>query len=229
MSAKSVPLRGKLEEHSFSDLMRSLLRERRDGCLSVARGAVTRRIYLRDGMIIYGSSNDPADRLGEILTIQGKLSKADHKKYWEESLAGNRLLGITLLVNGKITLHDLYQAVTAQVVTIFDRLQKWRKGDYEFIEGSEPAAGAVLLRIPLALYLKADGGGRTSRAARPRAGAKKKASAAKAREREPDQEPARPGRAPEPEPASVVAEAPPEQVVIVDEAAEPEEIGRAHV
>ena len=107
-------------------------------------------------MITYGSSTERQDRLGEILVAQGKLSKADHKKYWEQSQAGNRLLGITLVVNGRITLSDLYQGVTAQVVTILDRLQKWRKGDYEFEEGREPAAGTVLLRIPLALYLRTD-------------------------------------------------------------------------
>jgi Flp pilus assembly protein TadD len=156
MSVSAVPLRGKLEEHSFTAVLRALLRERRDGCLTVARGAITRRLYLRGGMIIYGSSTERQDRLGEILVAQGKLSKADHRKYWDQSKAGNRLLGITLLVNDRITLSDLYQGVTAQVVTILDRLQKWRKGDYDFEEGREPAAGTVLLRIPLALYLRTD-------------------------------------------------------------------------
>ena len=156
MPASAVPLRGKLEEHSFPAVLRALLLERRDGCLTVARGAITRRLYLRGGMIVYGSSTERQDRLGEILIAQGKLSKADHKKYWEQSQAGNRLLGITLVLNGRITLNDLYQGVTAQVVTILDRLQKWRKGEYEFEEGREPAAGTVLLRIPLALYLRTD-------------------------------------------------------------------------
>lgn len=156
MPVSAVPLRGKLEKHSFTAVLRALLHERRDGCLSVVRGAITRRLYLRGGMIIYGSSTERQDRLGEILIAQGKLSKADHKKYWEQSQAGNRLLGITLVLNGRITMNDLYQGVTAQVVTILDRLQKWRKGDYEFEEGREPVAGTVLLRIPLALYLRSD-------------------------------------------------------------------------
>jgi tetratricopeptide (TPR) repeat protein len=107
-------------------------------------------------MITYGSSTERQDRLGEILIAQGKLSRADHKKFWEQSQSENCLLGITLVVNGLITLNDLYQGVTAQVVTILDRLQKWRTGDYEFEEGREPDTGTVLLRIPLALYLGTD-------------------------------------------------------------------------
>ena len=156
MPASAVPLHGKLEKHSFPAVLRALLDERRDGCLTVSRGAITRRLYLRGGMIVYGSSTERQDRLGQILVAQGKLSKADLKKYWQQSQAGNRLLGITLVVNGCITMSDLYQGVTAQVVTILDRLQKWREGDYEFEEGREPAAGTVLLRIPLALYLRTD-------------------------------------------------------------------------
>jgi len=156
MSVAAVPQHGKLEQHTLQAVLRALLGERRDGCLTVSRGATTRRLYLRGGMITYGSSTERKDRLGEILVAQGKLSKADHKKYWEQSQAGNQLLGITLVVNGRITPSDLYQGVTAQVVTILDRLQKWRKGDFEFEEGREPAAGTVLLRIPLALYLRTD-------------------------------------------------------------------------
>jgi len=156
MSVSMVPLRGNLSKHSLPVVLRALLDERRDGCLTVSRGAIARRLYLRGGMITSGSSSERQDRLGEILVAQGKLSKADLKKYWQKSQAGNQLLGITLVVNDCITPSDLYQGVTAQVVTILDRLQKWRTGDFEFEEGRDPAVGTVLLRIPLALYLRTD-------------------------------------------------------------------------
>lgn len=137
-------------------VLRALLHDRRDGCLTVARGGTTRRLYLRGGMIIYGSSSERQERLGEILVAQGKISKADLEVSLDECTSGNRVLGITLVVNGRITAGDLAQAVTAQVVTVLDRLQKWQKGDYEFKEGHEPVAGTVLLCIPVALYLGAD-------------------------------------------------------------------------
>ena len=156
MSVPPIPLRGTLEEHSFAAVLCALLEGHRDGCLTVSRGAITRRVYLRGGMITYGSSTERQDRLGEILIAQGKLTRTDHRKYWEQSQSENCLLGITLVVNGCITLNDLYQGVTAQVVTILDRLQRWRTGDYEFEEGRAPDAGTVLLRIPLALYLGTD-------------------------------------------------------------------------
>lgn len=154
MTTPPFPASGRIEEHPLASVLLALLREASDGCLTVARGGITRRLYLRGGMIVYSSSTKRADRLGEILIAQGKLSRDGLKKYWQESRSGNRQLGITLVLNGVITLSDLYQAVTAQVVTILDRLQKMRSGEFSFEEGRAPASGTVLLRIPLALYLR---------------------------------------------------------------------------
>jgi tetratricopeptide (TPR) repeat protein len=154
-AAPAFPARGRIGEHHLASVLLALLHEGRDGCLTVTRGRVTRRLYLRGGMIVYSSSTKRADRLGEILVAQGKLTRDELRRYWDESRSGSRKLGITLVLNGVITLSDLYQAVAAQVVTILDRLQKMRSGEYEFEEGRRPAPGTVLLRIPLALYLRA--------------------------------------------------------------------------
>jgi tetratricopeptide (TPR) repeat protein len=170
MVPPSFPARGRIEEHSLAAVLLALLRDGRDGCLTVSRGGITRRLYLRGGMIVYSSSTKRSDRLGEILIAQGKLSRADHRRYWEQSRSGNRKLGITLVLNGVITLSDLYQAVSAQVVTILDRLQKMRSGEFVFEEGRRPAPGTVLLRIPLALYLHAGARQRAGRRALERSG-----------------------------------------------------------
>jgi tetratricopeptide (TPR) repeat protein len=157
MPGSAFPASGSIEACPLASVLLALLREGRDGCLTVERGGITRRLYLRGGMIVYGSSTRRADRMGEILIAQGKLSRADLKRYWQESRSGNRQLGITLVLNGVIALPDLYQAVAAQVVTILDRLQKMRSGVFSFEEGRAPAPGTVLLRIPLALYLRSGG------------------------------------------------------------------------
>ena len=156
MPRAHVPLSGSIERHSVPAVLRALLAARRDGCLTVTRGEITRRLYLRGGMLVYGSSTERQDRLGEILIAQGRLSKVDHKKYWGIARAEGRRLGQTLVVNGRITPTDLYQGVTAQVVTILERLLKWRKGEYAFEEGSPPEPGTALLCIPLALFLRAE-------------------------------------------------------------------------
>jgi tetratricopeptide (TPR) repeat protein len=196
MPPAKLPARGKIEEQSLQSVLQALLREKRDGLLTVSRGAITRQLYLSGGMITCATSNQTGDRLGDILVLQGKLTKADHKRYWAESQGANRLLGITLLVNGRITLNDLYQAVTAQVVTILDRLQKWRTGEWEFEAGRAPAAGTVLLRIPLALYLKEDAEKKPAKKAAAKPRGRGKAAAP------PPEEAAAPEPAPEPVPAA---------------------------
>lgn len=210
MAATAIPLRGRLEDHPVAAVLKMLLRGRRDGCLEVTRGGITRRVYLREGMIVYGSSNERQDRLGEVLIAQGKLSRADLKRYWERSQAENRLLGITLVLNGRITQNDLYQGVTAQVATILDRLQKWSKGEYVFSEGEAPGPGTVLLRIPLALYLRGESGGSKDAKdakAPARAAGKRKAAAKPAKSAKPAK--ASPGSRRKRKPAA--AEPPPEE------------------
>jgi len=165
MARASFPASGSLERTSVAALLRELLRQQRDGCLTVTRGGSSRRLYLRRGMLIYATSTERQDRLGEILIAQGRLSRPDHRHFWELSEAEGRQLGRTLVVNGRITPNELYQGVTAQVVTILERLQKWRKGDYLFEEGVGPEAGTVLLCIPLALYLRPEPGRSSGRAA----------------------------------------------------------------
>jgi curved DNA-binding protein CbpA len=152
--SSTIPLSGRLDEHPLSAVLRSILDEKRDGRLVVSRGAVSRWLYLREGMIVSVGSNERLDRLGEILVAQGKITVADLDRSWEESRAENRLLGITLVLNGRITPTDLFLGVSAQAVTILDRLQKWRKGEFVFEEGSRPEPGAVLLRIPLVIFLR---------------------------------------------------------------------------
>ncbi|HWR98736.1 MAG TPA: DUF4388 domain-containing protein [Candidatus Methanoperedens sp.] len=185
MTPPTFPASGSIEEHPLASVLLALLREGHDGCLTVARGRVTRRLYLRGGMIVYSSSTKRADRLGEILIAQGKLTRDDHRKYWEESREGRRQLGITLVLNGVITLSDLYQALGAQVVTILDRLQKMRSGEFSFEPGRQPGADTVLLRIPLALYLRGGTGKRVARRI-PGAGAGAPATAVTGAGQDPD-------------------------------------------
>ena len=72
-SAPAFPARGRIGEHHLASVLLALLHEGCDGCLTVTRGRVTRRLYLRGGMIVYSSSTKRADRLGEILVAQPRM------------------------------------------------------------------------------------------------------------------------------------------------------------
>ena len=77
MSRKAFPMQGKLEEYSVLRLLQKILDENRAGCLMVTRAGVERKLYVRGGMVIYASSTEPEDRLGEIFVTQGKLTRKE--------------------------------------------------------------------------------------------------------------------------------------------------------
>jgi Flp pilus assembly protein TadD len=153
VSARTLPARGTLKEHSVTRLLQIVLDEQISGALIVTRGDTTRTLYVKNGMITYATSTENRDRLGEIFIIQGKLSEEEVREAFRKARSKNTLLGRVLLVDGLITSQELFLAVTAQVVAILERMRSWRKGDFIFEFGGEPEAGTVLLRIPLSLYL----------------------------------------------------------------------------
>jgi len=153
VSDKTIPVQGSLKEYSVTRLLQIILEEQVSGSLTVSRGDTSRTLFLKDGMITYAASTESRDRLGEIFVIQGKLSKSEVRQAFEKARRKNTLLGRTLLVEGMITSHELFLAVTAQVVGILERMRSWRKGDFVFDVGGATEPGTVLLRIPLSLYL----------------------------------------------------------------------------
>jgi tetratricopeptide (TPR) repeat protein len=145
-------LRGDLRDYSVNRLLQAVLAENLNGCLTVRREGVSRGLYIKGGMIVYASSTERVDRLGEIFISQGLLTRDEVDQALSQSEPARRL-GRILLVEGKITPQDLFLGVSAQVVSILERMRSWRKGEYEFEVLREPSPGTVLLRIPLALYL----------------------------------------------------------------------------
>ena len=60
-------VRGTIEATSLPALLRPLIRERKTGVLRLNRGTVTKTIYVSGGRLIFATSTDPDDRLGEML------------------------------------------------------------------------------------------------------------------------------------------------------------------
>jgi tetratricopeptide (TPR) repeat protein len=153
MKKVEVPSSGNIREYPVNRLLQMILDGKLSGCLSVSRESVSRRLFVNKGMITYATSTERRDRLGEIFVAQGTLKRKQVNEAFKKGQKKNTQLGMMLLVEGQITSQDLFQGVSAQVVTILERMRGWRKGDFEFESGREPIPGTVLLRIPLSLYL----------------------------------------------------------------------------
>ncbi len=113
-----------------------LHRAKASGRLSVSRGPYRKDAYLREGELVFLSSNIESERLGQFLVQRQKLSR--------EQLAiglssmhddGNRL-GDALIRLGLIGAEELEHELREHQLERIIELACWREGTYEFFGGS---------------------------------------------------------------------------------------------
>lgn len=139
-------LRGGLDQISLPEILRPLVRAKKTGLLRVGRGKVTKTVYLLEGRLIFATSSDPDDRLGEMLLRRGRISYLALEESVRALNAGKRQ-GTLLVENGAIRSRDLIDGVTEQVQEIIYSLFHWDEGQFEFVEGDLPSREVIVLRM----------------------------------------------------------------------------------
>jgi Domain of unknown function (DUF4388) len=130
----SIPLSGKLQKTPLSDTLEELRRRKSTGTLAVRRNDVTKNIYVRDGQIIFATSSDASDRLGESLVKAGKITRENLEQALKiyGKYAGLKKMGAVLVESGLIPPKELFSGLKIQVKDIIFSLFLWREGDYQF-------------------------------------------------------------------------------------------------
>jgi Domain of unknown function (DUF4388) len=141
-----IPIRGELQPGGFPAVLRPLVQAGRTGVLRLTRGDVAKSVYVSEGRLIFATSSDPDDRLGEMLLRQGRISY----RALEDSVLAMRdgkRQGTMLVENGAIRARDLVDGVRDQVQEIIYSLVAWDDGFFEFTEGRIPSREVILLQM----------------------------------------------------------------------------------
>jgi hypothetical protein len=129
---EELTIKGDLETSSVPELLRSLLISRETGVLTFRRDALVKTVYIRDGRVVYGTSTDPDERLGENLLARGKITA---RQYMQASnmIRPERRLGAILVEMEAVESEELVPAVEQHVRDILMDLVCWNRGDYELV------------------------------------------------------------------------------------------------
>jgi len=129
---EDLTIKGDLETSSVPELLRSLLASRETGVLTFHRGDLVKTVYIREGRVVYGTSNDADERLGESLLVRGKITA---RQYLQASnmIRPERRLGAILVEMEALEPEDLVPAVEQHVRDILLDLVCWNRGDYELV------------------------------------------------------------------------------------------------
>lgn len=138
---------GLIHDFSFADTLIGLHRNRKTGIMTIRFGSVVKKIYIRDGDLIFSASNQPEDRLGDVLLKQGRITQAQYDRTVEEMRASGQKQGVTLVRLGYLKAKELIPVVRQQVEQIILSLFTLEDGVFEFKEMPLPPDAVVTLKL----------------------------------------------------------------------------------
>ena len=127
-----VVLSGDASGFALSDFIAFLSQSRWSGVIRVRTPGGERSITLREGEIRGASSDDPADRLGEVLVRLGYVERAKIEEVLREHPPSK--VGRAMVERGLLQAHDLFKCVTHQVSEIFHAIVLCREGSFFLID-----------------------------------------------------------------------------------------------
>jgi len=130
--ADDLVIRGDIETTSVPELLRSLLSSGETGVLTVKNGDGVKQIFIIRGRVAYAASNNPDERMGEVMLVRGKITVRSFVEASKRIRPGLRL-GSILVELGALESEELVSAVELHVKSILMDLFTWVQGEYTFV------------------------------------------------------------------------------------------------
>jgi len=142
---------GNIQNTPLSELLRNLQLSKVTGTLTLQRNGEEKSIYVRDGNIVFASSNLSADRLGYILINAGKLTHEQMEAALKLKGATHKQFGAIVVELGFITPKELFDGLKLQVKEIIYSLFRWEEGRFQMTPGKLPDQTIPLVLDPIDL------------------------------------------------------------------------------
>jgi curved DNA-binding protein CbpA len=123
-------MEGTLDEIPVPEVVQSFAASGKSGVLHVSRGSTTKRIYFRNGAIVFASSDDAGERLGELLVRARALKRSELELACRVAESSHLRLGTTLVEMGYLSKEELDRRVKEQVASIIQSLLPWEEGTF---------------------------------------------------------------------------------------------------
>ena len=138
---------GNLRSMLPGDLLQWLSLGQKTGTLVVARRAVEKKIFFKQGRVISSASNDPREYLGQFLMSHGFLSEEELRKAMEVQQQSGILLGKILVTIGLIDEPDLQRLMRIKAEEEIYDIFLWEDGEFHFVDDELPQMQMIPLKI----------------------------------------------------------------------------------
>jgi len=139
---------GNLASVSFGDILQLVSTGQKTGALLLGRGRQKKRIYFRNGQVIYAVSEAvDQDRLGQLLVRQGKLTPEQLETVLTKQRTTKKRIGEIVVEMRLVEAQELALALQLQVEEIIHSIFAWGDGEFQFRDGEVPPPKAPLTEI----------------------------------------------------------------------------------
>lgn len=135
-----------LADTTVPDILLELYYSRQSGILRLTQGDITKKLYFKDGSVVFAHSSLANERLGEILLRLGKITEDEFKVVLREVEGGKRL-GAALMERGFVSSADVTAGVNYQLQQIIYSVFNWSEGDCEFTERDRPVFEDIMVNV----------------------------------------------------------------------------------
>src|SRR5256885_13007205 len=115
------------------------------GRVGFRKDAVEKIVYFDQGRPVFASSNEPGDRMGELLVREGKITATQYERCQSHVAASGRRMGEILVDFGYLKRRELLPAVRRHVEDIVYSLFGWDRGYYHITLDSAPSGERIRL------------------------------------------------------------------------------------
>ena len=141
--------RADLSDTALPEILFTIYRHRVPGIVEARRGDVVKKVFVRDGDVVYASSSDLSDSLGVHLRSTGRLSTEDFRKVMDQRRLSRKKLGEILVETDLLSPAEIYSTVREQVEAVVWSLFSWSDGTVSFEIGDFVPKGMIGISLPM--------------------------------------------------------------------------------
>lgn len=144
---RDLVLSAEVRAFSIADVLQLVHAAGKSGFLYFEHGDCAKSVFLHAGEVVFASSNQRIDRLGECLVRAGVITREQHREAQAE-YAPSQQFGRFLVDRGVLSARELWDGVKAQVEEIVRSLFAFATGQVFFWEGEVRPDNVVRLALP---------------------------------------------------------------------------------
>lgn len=138
-----------LAQTPLPEILVTIHRYRAPGVVECRRENVAKRIYLDRGQIIFATTNQISESLGDKLLVAGRISREQYDASLVRVRESGKRHGVTLVEMGILSHEELFVAVREQIEAILWTIFGWDSGAVTFVPGREKHLEFVKVEIPV--------------------------------------------------------------------------------